>query len=102
MATKLTKSVIDSIVPASKDQFIWDSGIPGFGLKVTPTGRKVYVLQYRLGGRGTTAKRYTIGTHGQLAPEQARKEAIRLNGKIASGEDPAEIRKAQARAAVTR
>lgn len=101
MATKLTKSLIDSIAPSSKDQFFWDTGIAGFGLKVTPTGKKVYVLQYRLGGRGTSAKRYTIGTHGQLTPDQARKEAIRLNGKIASGLDPAEIRKAQTRAAVT-
>ncbi len=98
---KLSKTIIDAIEPSAKDQFCWDSGIAGFGLKTTPTGRKVFVLQYRLGGRGTPAKRYTIGVYGALTLSQAQKEAIRLNGQIASGVDPAEIRKAQTRAAVT-
>jgi len=101
MPTKLTKTVIDSIAPTSKDQLVWDSNVTGFGLKTTPTGRKVFVLQHHRSGRKTPARRYTIGAYGQLTLDQARKEAIRLNGKIASGVDPAEIRKAQARAAVS-
>ncbi len=101
MPTKFTKTFIDSIVSTAKDQLVWDSGIAGFGLKTTPTGRKVFVLQHHRSGRKTPARRYTIGAYGQLTLDQARKEAIRLNGKIASGVDPAETRKAQARAAVS-
>ena len=93
MQGKIIKSIIDSISPASKDQFLWDIQIPGFGLKVTPSGRKVYILQYRIGGGNTYLKRYTIGTHGDLTPDQARKEALRLKGQIASGLDPAEAKK---------
>jgi integrase len=69
--------------------------VKGFGLKVTPAGNKVYILQYRKGGRGTPTKRLTIGRHGALTPDQARKEAARLLGAIAHGSDPAAVRAAE-------
>lgn len=47
-------------------------------MKVTPAGKKVYILQYRLGGRGSKTKRYTIGAEGALRPASARREAERL------------------------
>jgi integrase len=95
MQTKITKRTVDAVNPGDADQFLWDSELKGFGLKVTPTGNKVYVLQYRKGGRGTPTKRVTIGRHGALTPEQARKEAARLSGGIASGSDPAALRRAE-------
>jgi integrase len=92
MNATLTKSKIDTFLPGSKDVFVWDTTLPGFGLKITPSNHKTYLLSYRLGGREATKRRYTIGTHGTFTPDQARKEAIRLRGLIASGTDPAEAK----------
>lgn len=79
MATvKLTKRTIDALSLSGRDQFYWDDELPGFGLKVTRGGRKVYICQYRTGGRGSPTRRYTIGPHGAWTPEKARDEAKRL------------------------
>ncbi|MCA9466896.1 MAG: tyrosine-type recombinase/integrase [Nitrospira sp.] len=93
MKAPLTKSKIDSLLPGSKDVVVHDTAIPGFGLKITPTGHKTYILQYRMGGREFRKQRYTIGAHGIFTPDQARKEAIRLRGLIAGGVDPAEAKR---------
>jgi len=70
--SKINKSMIDGAKPGERDAFIWDSDLPGFGLKVTPAGGRVYIYQYRIAAPGetarTTAKRYTIGKHGPLNP----------------------------------
>ena len=95
MLTKITKRTVDAAQANGADQFLWDSDLKGFGLKVTPAGNKVYILQYRKGGRGTPTKRVTIGRHGALTPEQARKEAARLSGAVAGGADPAAVRAAE-------
>jgi hypothetical protein len=95
MLTKITKRAVNAVHPGRTDQFLWDRDLKGFGLKVTPSGNKVYLLQYRKGGRGAPTKRVTIGRHGALTPDQARKEAARLSGAIASGSDPAAVRAAE-------
>jgi integrase len=95
MLKRITKRAVDAAHPKDANQFFWDKDLKGFGLKVTPAGKKVYVLQYRKGGRGTPTKRVTIGRHGALTPEQARKEAARLLGAIAGGADPAAVRTAE-------
>jgi integrase len=95
MLTRITKRTVDAAHPSKTDQFFWDRDLKGFGLKVTPSGNKVYLLQYRKGGRGAPTKRVTIGRHGALTPDQARKEAARLSGAIASGGDPAAVRAAE-------
>ena len=46
----------------SKDTVYWDAGLPGFGVKVTPKGRKVFIVMYRLAGAGSRLRKYTIGT----------------------------------------
>jgi hypothetical protein len=47
---KLTKSAIDSLPVLLKDTVYWDAGLPGFGVKVTPRGKKVFIVLYRTGG----------------------------------------------------
>ncbi len=90
MKTKITKRTVDSTQPGSRDAFIWDVDVTGFGLKVTPKGNRFYVLQRRVGGR---TRRYTIGKHGSpWTPDMARDEAIRLLGQIANGKDPADAK----------
>ncbi|MBX9815171.1 MAG: hypothetical protein A4S12_11395 [Proteobacteria bacterium SG_bin5] len=94
---KLTKRNIDDIEPAQRDEFYWDDEVPGFGLKVTPAGSFVFVFQYRMGGRGTKTKRWTIGRYGPLTPEQARKEAKRLSALVSQGTDPVADKQERAR-----
>lgn len=93
MATgKISKRAVDATEPGDHDVYLWDADLAGFGLKVTPAGGKVYLVQYRMGGRKGRTRRVTIGRHGQLTPDQARREAKRLLGQVAAGHDPAEVR----------
>jgi integrase len=104
MLIKITKRQVDSVQPAECAKFLWDSQLKGFGLKVTPAGRKVYVLQYRMGGRGLPVKRYTIGNHGDYTPNQARNVAAKLRGGIRNNVDPGAAKRkaiADQRAAIT-
>jgi hypothetical protein len=97
--TKLTKRVVDAAEADSGAAFIWDDEIKGFGLRIAPGGAKSYVLNYRAGrGRNAPQHRITIGKHGSpWTPELARREARRLLGAIAAGDDPAAARSAEAR-----
>jgi integrase len=89
---RITKSFVDAAQPGAKDILFWDDRLLGFGCKVTPKGAKVFIYQYRMGGRGSPARRYTIGRHGQLTAEQARREAEVLALKVAQGSDPQRIK----------
>ena len=96
----ITKRSVDAAVPGTRDAFVWDDRLKGFGLKVTPTGSKVYLVQYRTGGRGTPTKRVTIGRHGApWTPDQARDRAKAILGKVANGGDPAAEKRAEKEAA---
>lgn len=89
MATaKITKQAVDATHPGTKDKLLWDTKLAGFGLKVTPAGSKVFIYQYRLGGRGSKVRRYTIGKLGVFTPDKARSEAERLARLVAQGTDP--------------
>jgi integrase len=97
---KLTKRTVDAERPEDREKFIWDEDMPGFGLRVFPSGRKSYVVQYKLGGRGGRTRRISLGLHGKLTPEEARKRAAKLLGAVADGADPASER-AEAKRALT-
>lgn len=61
----LTKRAVDSARPAEHEWCLWDAQVKGFGLRVRPSGAKVYVVKYRHGqGRDAPIGRYTIGRHG--------------------------------------
>src|SRR5690606_8400789 len=95
---KLTKRTVDAATPDVRDKFIWDDEVKGFGLKVTPAGSKVFVFQYRIGGRAGRTQRVKLGDSHSLAPEQARRLAVALRGEVAKGESPADTRSARKRA----
>jgi hypothetical protein len=90
---RITKRRVDAAeVPGHGELLLWDSELPGFGLRVRAGGTKVYVLKYGAGRRGLTRK-LTIGRHGApWTPETARDEARRLLGLVAAGQDPASAR----------
>ena len=87
---KLTKSRVDEIKACKSERLYWDSELKGFGLRVSPKGRKTFFVQYRSGNRTRRAK---IGTMGPLTPDMARLQARALLGEVASGDDPAEARR---------
>lgn len=94
---KITKKTVDASKPKDAEYFIWDDDLAGFGLRVFPSGKKTYVVQYRQHRR---TRRMAIGPHGVFTPDEARKEAKGILGEVARGGDPAEV-KARAREDMT-
>ena len=82
---KITKRSIDAITPKATDAFFWDSELKGFGLRVSPRGKKTFVVQYRAGGR---SRRLSLGAYGVLTPDQARDMARQSLVDVARGQDP--------------
>jgi integrase len=98
MGVKLTKRVVEAAEPAASDQYLWDAEVKGFGLKVTPAGRKVFVFQYRMGGRGVKTERCTIGEfRSPYTVDGARSEAVRLLAEVKAGRSPAEAKRVERR-----
>jgi integrase len=93
---KLTKSAIDVLPTPVKDLVYWDGGCPGFGIKITPKGRKVFIVLYRAGGAGSRLRKYTIGPYGRVTLHQARAAALKIFAARTEGRDPA-AEKQQAR-----
>jgi integrase len=90
---RLTKSVIDDLPVLSKDMVYWDAGLPGFGVKVTPKGRRVFIVMYRLAGAGSRLRKYTIGPYGRITLPMARAQAQKIFAARLDGRDPAEEKK---------
>ena len=86
--TKLMKRTVDALDVTGKEYFVWDDEIPGFGVRVLPSGRKSYVVQYKVGGRGGETRRKSLGLHGVLTAEEARSEGKRWLADRAKGKDP--------------
>jgi integrase len=83
---KLTKRLIESTLPQNKDILLWDTEIKGFFCKITPQGKKVYLLYYRT--RDGRQRRPKIGDHGAITCEQARDMAQRWLAEVTQGKDP--------------
>lgn len=84
---KLTKTLIDGLQAQGKDTIHWDAEVKGFGLKVTPTGRKVFLAMHRPKGHLGAAKKYTIGTYGEWTVQQARERAREILVESSKGND---------------
>jgi integrase len=100
---RITKRLVDSLKPTGQDHFIWDDTLPGFGVRVQPTGAKSYVVKYRAGsGRGAPTRRLTLGKVGTITPDEARALARKTLGAVAHGGDPAAAKTAERRASTLR
>src|SRR5271166_4163742 len=84
---KMTKSNIEGLPIGQSDVVYWDVGRPGFGVKVTPTGRKVFVVLFRTGGAGSRLRKYTIGPYGRVTFHQARVSAQKVFAARLEGRD---------------
>ena len=98
---KLTTAAVARLVPPEgKDEaFVWDDDLPAFGLRLRASGKRTWVVQYRL---GTKQRRVSFGTPATHNAEEARRTARELLAKVRLGQDPqAERRKARAEAGLT-
>ena len=85
MATKLTQRGIKSATYRGGWDVRWDSAVTGLGLRVYPSGKKAFLVSYRVHGR---KRRMTLGSFGTITLDQARRKARRELGKVADGRDP--------------
>ena len=81
----ISKRTVDALSVEGREAVFWDRDLPGFGVRVYPSGRKVYVVQSR-GPKGP--RRATLGRHGEVLAEQARRTAAEVIDRIKQGEDP--------------
>ncbi len=90
---KLTKRSIDAFRYRGGWDVRWDDEIPGFGVRVYPSGKKSFVLSYR-NARGKK-RLFVLGRYGaDLTLAQARTKAIKERGGIKDGADPVAQKKA--------
>lgn len=88
---KITKTVVEAMpVCPEGPKYLWDGSLAGFGVKALPSGKKQYVVKYRVGGGGRSAAQrwMKLGTHGQITCEAARALAKKALGEVAHGSDP--------------
>lgn len=86
----LTKNTVERLELSPKTYICWDQKLSGFGVKISPTGRKSYILKYR--NTAGVQRKPTIGVHGQITCEQARQIAQQWMALIAQGKDPMDER----------
>ena len=82
---KLTRSPQDALPNTKSDKVYWDAVSPGFGVKVTPKGRKVFIVLYRTGGAGSKLRKYTIGPDGRVTLHQAAWRRRRCSQRSSKG-----------------
>lgn len=86
MAERLTDKLAKAIEPPSSgNRITYDTEVKGFGFRITASGARAFVLNYRVGGR---ERRYTIGAYPDWSVAAAREEAKRLKRLVNLGEDP--------------
>jgi site-specific recombinase XerD len=89
---KITKRTVEALKITSKDYIAFDTDLPGFGVRVMPSGKRFFLVQYRRHGR---TRRVMIGQFGIVTAELARREAtIKLGSVRGADGDPAALRDA--------
>ena len=90
---KISNRTVEALSVEDRDAVFWDGELLGFGVRVYPSGAKVYVVQTRREGR---SKRVTVGRHGVISASQARRRAALVIARLKAGEDPVPSRAAPA------
>jgi len=90
---KITKQAIEAIKPTDKDQWLWDTELQGFGVRIQPSGRMTYVMRYRTRDAARVQRKVTICRCSDAPPAKARDLARELFLQVAGGGDPAAERR---------
>ena len=83
----LTARLARESKPGPRDTFLFDRTLPGFGLRIHPSGRKVWIVQTRIEGR---SRRIVIARHGEMELAEARRRARDMLARIRAGGNPAD------------
>ena len=86
-AFDLTPRLAREAKPNGKDTILFDKALPGFGLRIHPSGRKVWIVQARIEGR---SRRIVIARHGEMTLAEARRRARDMLARIRAGGNPAD------------
>ena len=90
---RLIKRTIEASAPRATRYEIWDDKLTGFGLRVSPTGVRTFVVIYR--NASGDQRRHTIGQYGPaLTAEVARERATEALRIASDGGDPAAVKRA--------
>ncbi|RYE38227.1 MAG: DUF4102 domain-containing protein, partial [Hyphomicrobiales bacterium] len=97
---KITKRSVEAIEApikgSQKRAHLWDTTLKGFGVMVTDGGVRSYLIQYRIGGRGSQTRRVTIGKHGSpWTADRARDRAAELLEQVRRNIDPFDAERAR-------
>lgn len=93
---KLTKRVVEGLVPQGKTYTVRDAELAGFSLRVYSNGRRAFFFRYRVGGgRGAPIREPRIGDFGHLTVDQARSIARDWAAEVRRGSDPSATRNAE-------
>jgi integrase len=89
---KLTKTLVDNLKPSDKVYDQWDTELEGFGVRVHPTGRKVYLVRYRVKDASKTQRKQNVARTSDMPPDRARDLARTIFAQVAEGKDPMKAR----------
>ena len=81
----ISRRTVEGLPVGEREAVFWDRELSGFGVRVYPSGARVYLVQTRHGGQ---SRRVTIGRHGLVSAEQARRKAAVVVASIKAGEEP--------------
>ena len=81
----ISRRTVEKLPVGEREAVFWDTELSGFGVRVYPSGSKVYLVQTRAGGK---SRRLTVGRHGLISAEQARRKAARIIADIKAGNEP--------------
>lgn len=81
----ISRRTVEALPVGEREAVYWDTELSGFGVRVYPSGTKVYLAQTRTGGK---SRRVTIGRHGLISAEQARRKAAQVIADIKAGNKP--------------
>lgn len=88
----LTEETVASAPPRATEYTIWSDAMPGFGLRIRPSGVRRYVVMFRIAGTQTQGK-ITLGKPGNLSLDLARRLAREVRIEALAGNDPRPMHK---------
>ena len=86
-SVELTARLARQSKASEKDTILFDKSLPGFGLRIHPSGRKVWIVQARIEGR---SRRMVIARYGEMSLAKARQRAREMLERIRAGANPAD------------
>ena len=81
----ISRRTVESLPAGERETVFWDRELSGFGVRVYPSGSKVYLAQTRADGK---SRRVTLGRHGLISADQARRKAAQIIADIKAGNEP--------------